>query len=46
MTDRTAEDLKGSSDRFGYEWNSYAEILPEHEEQFRRWTAAPYLSGQ
>jgi len=40
MTDRTAEDLKGSSDRFGYEWNSYAEILPEHEEQFRRWTAA------
>lgn len=33
------DDLKGSPDRFGYEWDAYAEILPEHEEQFRRWTA-------
>jgi SAM-dependent methyltransferase len=32
-------DLSGSSaDRFGYEWEKYSEILPEHEEQFRRWT--------
>ena len=29
-----------SADRFGYEWEKYSEILPEHEEQFRRWTAA------
>jgi SAM-dependent methyltransferase len=44
MTDRIADDLKGSPDRFGYEWSAYAEILPEHEEQFRRWTAtlSPY----
>jgi len=28
----------GSPDRFGFEWARYSEILPEHEEQFRRWT--------
>ena len=33
-------DRRGSPDRFGYEWGAYAEILPWHEEQFRRWTAA------
>ena len=30
---------RGSPDRFGYSWDRYAEILPEHEEQFQRWTA-------
>jgi SAM-dependent methyltransferase len=40
MTDQTAVDLAGSPDRFGYEWNAYAEVVPGHEEQFRRWTAA------
>src|SRR5437870_4177553 len=39
MTVHAKDDLEGSSDRFGYEWDTYAEILPEHEEQFRRWTA-------
>src|SRR5215813_870251 len=39
MTNQASDDLKGSPDRFGYEWAAYAEILPEHEEQFRRWTA-------
>lgn len=35
-----AVDLQtGSPERFGYSWNIYGEILPEHEEQFRRWTA-------
>jgi SAM-dependent methyltransferase len=34
----TARDLRGSPSRFGYEWSRYAEILPEYEEQFRRWT--------
>jgi SAM-dependent methyltransferase len=29
----------GSSERFGYEWQLYSEIVPEYEEQFRRWTA-------
>ena len=31
-------DLRGSPDRFGWEWSAYAEILPQYEEQFRRWT--------
>ena len=30
---------RGSPERFGYSWNQYGAILPEHEEQFRRWTA-------
>ena len=30
----------GSPERFGYSWAIYSEILPEHREQFRRWTAA------
>lgn len=32
------KDQKGSPDRFGYEWNKYSEIVPEYEDQFRRWT--------
>jgi SAM-dependent methyltransferase len=39
MTHHASDDLNGSPDRFGYEWDVYAEILPDHEEQFRRWTA-------
>src|ERR1700720_3033300 len=39
MADLVRDELAGSADRFGYEWDSYAEILPGHEEQFRRWTA-------
>jgi SAM-dependent methyltransferase len=50
MTERARADLKGSSDRFGYEWNLYSEIVPEHEEQFHRWTtpltAADWQSTQ
>ncbi len=38
MIDQDARDRRGSPDRFGYEWQAYAEILPEYEEQFRRWT--------
>ena len=29
---------KGSPERFGYSWDHYADLLPEHEEQFLRWT--------
>lgn len=36
-----AHEAGGSPDRFGYEWQTYSEILPDHEEQFRRWT--PHL---
>ncbi len=28
---------KGSTDRFGYEWSSYTEIIPEYEGQFLKW---------
>ena len=38
MIECATADVKGSPDRFGYEWSVYSEILPEHEEQFRRWT--------
>jgi SAM-dependent methyltransferase len=34
----------GSPDRFGFEWNTYSELRPEHEEQFRRWT--PHFSPE
>jgi SAM-dependent methyltransferase len=34
-----SELVKGSPDRFGYSWDHYADLLPEHEEQFLRWTA-------
>lgn len=40
MSELAWRDRRGSPDRFGYEWGAYAEILPWHEEQFRRWTAA------
>jgi SAM-dependent methyltransferase len=29
----------GSPERFGYSWQNYWEILPEHEDQFARWTS-------
>lgn len=38
LSEAAARDHAGSPDRFGYEWNAYAEILPQYEEQFRRWT--------
>lgn len=34
-----SELTKGSPERFGYSWDHYADLLPEHEEQFLRWTA-------
>jgi SAM-dependent methyltransferase len=33
-----SELAKGSPERFGYSWDRYADLLPEHEEQFLRWT--------
>ena len=38
MTDNLTK--RGSPDRFGYSWAIFHEILPEHREQFLRWTAA------
>jgi SAM-dependent methyltransferase len=34
-----SELARGSPERFGYSWDHYADLLPEHEEQFLRWTA-------
>jgi SAM-dependent methyltransferase len=36
--DADATALRGSPDRFGYEWDRYCEMRPEYEEQFRLWT--------
>jgi SAM-dependent methyltransferase len=36
--------LRGSPDRFGYEWSEYFDILPEYESQFQRWT--PFLEAE
>jgi SAM-dependent methyltransferase len=38
MPIRHLDIAPGSPDRFGYEWNIYSELLPDYEEQFRRWT--------
>lgn len=34
------DTARGSPDRFGYSWAIFSEILPIHEQQFRRWTAS------
>jgi len=36
--ERELDVAAGSPDRFGYEWESYAELRPEYEAQFRGWT--------
>ena len=36
---QAAAAVRGSTERFGYSWDHYSQILPEHEEQFLRWTA-------
>jgi SAM-dependent methyltransferase len=42
----TSDLVKGSPERFGYSWDHYAELLPEHEEQFLRWTALDRAAWQ
>lgn len=37
--DMDARTKRGSPERFGYSWHVFNEILPIHEEQFRRWSA-------
>lgn len=36
---KVPELAAGSPDRFGYSWHIFSEVLPVHEEQFRRWTS-------
>jgi SAM-dependent methyltransferase len=38
ITANMPEVSRGSPERFGYSWDRYADLLPEHEEQFLRWT--------
>jgi SAM-dependent methyltransferase len=42
MTKKSQQNTKklenGSPERFGYSWNIFDDILPIHEEQFKRWT--------
>ena len=38
MAAQILQDRAGSPERFGYEWSAYSDLLPEYEEQFRRWT--------
>jgi SAM-dependent methyltransferase len=33
-----SELAKGSPERFGYSWDHYSDLLPEHEQQFLNWT--------
>lgn len=37
--------LRGSPDRFGYEWARYAEILPESQQQLERWLGSTTLAS-
>jgi SAM-dependent methyltransferase len=39
MATEMSQLAKGSPERFGYSWDHYADLLPDHEEQFLRWTA-------
>lgn len=32
-------DATGTQHQFGYEWEAYPEIVPQHREQFQRWIA-------
>src|SRR5690349_15168020 len=44
-----SKTLSGSPDRFGYEWATYAEILPESKGQLERWmgsTGLPSFAGK
>ena len=37
--------LRGSPDRFGYEWSTYSEILPESRGQLERWLGSTGLES-
>lgn len=39
------EDRRGSPERFGYEWATYSEILPESKQQLERWLGSTGLSS-
>ena len=40
-----ARDFLGSPDRFGYEWSTYTEVLPESRGQLERWFGSTGLNS-
>ncbi len=42
---RTDRDALGSPERFGYEWATYAAILPESQHQLQRWLGSTPLNS-
>ena len=42
---RTDKVLRGSPDRFGYEWAEYATVLPESKGQLERWLGTTGLAS-
>ncbi|MET0593627.1 MAG: class I SAM-dependent methyltransferase [Polyangiaceae bacterium] len=42
---RAELDLRGSPDRFGYEWATYSAILPESRGQLERWLGSTGLAS-
>jgi len=38
-------DLRGSPDRFGYEWSTYSDVLPESKGQLQRWLGSTKLES-
>jgi len=43
--ENSLRDLRGSPDRFGYEWSTYSEILPESKGQLQRWLGSTKLES-
>jgi SAM-dependent methyltransferase len=39
------QTLRGSPDRFGYEWGRYRTVLPEHRRQLERWLGSTGLES-
>ena len=44
-TTQNNRDFRGSPDRFGYEWATYSEILPESRDQLVRWLGSTGLDS-
>jgi 2-polyprenyl-3-methyl-5-hydroxy-6-metoxy-1,4-benzoquinol methylase len=45
MREQSAKVMRGSPDRFGYEWSRYADVLPESKTQLERWLGSTGLES-
>lgn len=43
--DQNSKVLRGSTDRFGYQWSNYTEIMDESRDQLQRWLGSTPLSS-